>query len=300
MPGSKSRFVSRLIYALLVLLLIILGGVAWVLMSRGPVDTAPPPEAYLLWDLGERHETTMAQILPELTRTRLVFVGETHTEQAHHEAQLAVIKCLAPRVKLAVGLEMMEYGNQDILDGWVAGELFERDVAQSFAKDWSEDWRLYRPFFMYCRERGIPMVALNVPREITRKVASVGFQSLTRKELGELPPLSCKVRPEYESFLRQVLGEHAQSTNFTFFCEAQLVWDTAMAVHAVNYLKNNPETAMVVLTGTVHAWKMAVPTQVASLAPELSQRVLLPRVPGRLEERLLTDRDADYLILGKE
>ena len=50
--------------------------------------------------------------------------------------------------------------------------------------------------------------------------------------------------------------------NFTNFCEAQLVWDKAMAVHALGYVKKNPDRIMVLLAGTGHAWKKGIPERI--------------------------------------
>ncbi len=285
---------------LLLLLVAVTLAASWWWLVRERDAPLPRPEAYLLWDLRGRFETTLGQVLPDLAASRLVLVGESHDVQAHHDAQLAVIKGLAPRVDLAVGLEMLERGSQEVLDLWVGGALSEQQMARAFARDWGADWRLYRDIFLYCRERSIPMVGLNVPREITRKVAREGFLSLTREELGTLPMLSCNVSTAYEAFLRQALGQHGHGQSFTNFCEAQLVWDTAMAVYALEYLESRPDSVMVLLAGSVHVWKMAVPAQVKARAPGLRQKVLLPRIPGRLEEGLLSLSDADYLILGPE
>jgi hypothetical protein len=88
------------------------------------------------------------------------------------------------------------------------------------------------------------MVGLNVPRSITRKVAQNGFESLTPEEIGKLPPIVCRVDREYEEFLRRVLGSHGSESGFRRFCEAQLVWDTAMAIYALEYLKSIPNARL--------------------------------------------------------
>jgi hypothetical protein len=144
-----------------------------------------------------------------------------------------------------------------------------------------QDWHLYRDIFLYCRERRIPMVGLNVPRSITRKVAQNGFESLTPEEIGKLPPIVCRVDREYEEFLRRVLGSHGSESGFRRFCEAQLVWDTAMAIYALEYLKNHPERTVVVLCGMIHAWKKAAPEQAARENADVEQAVIQPAVKGR-------------------
>lgn len=290
----------------LVVILVLAG--AWLLYRAlfQDVQEPPAPGEVLLWDLREAKERTLAQALPDLSPPGLVYLGESHGSLLHHETQLAVIQALEEHgAKVAVGLEMLQHAQQQYLDQWVAGELPERRMREVFLKDWGYEWRLYRPIFVYCKEQDLPMVALNVPRSITRKVARQGFQSLTDQELGQLPPISCNVHPDYENFLRRVLGGHGGShgtesahsddQSFTRFCEAQLVWDTAMAIYALDFLESNPDHTMAVLCGSVHAWKLAIPSQAERLTPGLRQRVLLPFVPGRLTPEQLTSADADYV-----
>jgi uncharacterized iron-regulated protein len=144
------------------------------------------------------------------------------------------------------------------------------------------------------------MVGLNVPRSITRKVAQNGFESLTPEEIGKLPPIVCRVDREYEEFLRRVLGSHGSESGFRRFCEAQLVWDTAMAIYALAYLKDHPERTVVVLCGMIHAWKKAAPEQAARENAEVEQAVIQPAVKGRWTPGSVSKEDADYLILGLE
>jgi uncharacterized iron-regulated protein len=201
---------------------------------------------------------------------------------------------------MAVGLEMFQYIEQSILDAWIAQELSEAEMRRAFARNWSEDWNLYRDIFLYCRDRSIPVIGLNVPRSITHKVARNGFEALTQEEIGKLPPIVCRVDREYEAFLRRVLGSHSSGSGFRRFCEAQLVWDTAIAVYALAYLKNHPERTVVVLCGMIHAWKKAAPEQAARENGKVEQAIIQPAVKGRWPPGSVSKEDADYLILGLE
>jgi uncharacterized iron-regulated protein len=131
-------------------------------------------------------------------------------------------------------------------------------------------------------------------------VARNGFESLTPEEIGKLPPIVCRVDREYEEFLRRVLGSHGSKSGFRRFCEAQLVWDTAMAIYALEYLKDHPERTVVVLCGMIHAWKKAAPDQAARENAEVQQAVIQPAVKGRWTPGSVSKEDADYLILGLE
>jgi uncharacterized iron-regulated protein len=192
-----------------------------------------------IWDVAGKAEISLEQAAEKFPTPGIVYVGEFHDNAAHHAGQLAVIQSLDKRKRpLAVGLEMFQHIEQSILDAWVAKALSEEEMRRAFARNWSQDWHLYRDIFLYCRDRRIPMVSLNVPRSITRKVAQNGFASLTPEEIGKLPPIVCRVDREYEDFLRRVLGSHGSESGFRRFCEAQLVWDTAMAIYALAYLND--------------------------------------------------------------
>jgi len=254
-----------------------------------------------LWDIAGKAEISLEQAAGKFPSSGIVYVGEFHDNAAHHAAQLAVIQSLDKRKRpIAVGLEMFQHIEQSILDAWVAQALSEEEMRRAFARNWSDDWYLYRDIFMYCRERNIPMIGLNVPRSITRKVAQKGFESLTPEEIGKLPPIVCRVDREYEEFLRRVLGSHGSESGFRRFCEAQLVWDTAMAIYTLEYLKNHPAHTVVVLTGMIHAWKKAAPEQAARENPDVEQAVIQPSVKGRWTPGNVSKQDADYLILGLE
>ena len=254
-----------------------------------------------LWDVAGKAEISLEQAAGEFPSPGIVYVGEFHDNAAHHAGQLAVIQSLDKRKRpIAVGLEMFQHIEQSILDAWVAKALSEEEMRRAFARNWSQDWHLYQDIFLYCRDRSIPMVGLNVPRSITRKVAQNGFESLTPEEIGKLPPIVCRVDQEYEEFLRRVLGSHGSESDFRRFCEAQLVWDTAMAIYALEYLKSHPERTVVVLCGMIHAWKKAAPEQATRENAEVEQAVVQPAVKGRWTPGSVSKEDADYLILGLE
>jgi uncharacterized iron-regulated protein len=98
-------------------------------------------------------------------------------------------------------------------------------------------------------------------------------------------------------YIRKAYGAHAHGhANFQYFCEAQLVWDTAMAIRTLDYLKDHPDSMMVVLTGVGHAQKEAVPRQI-ELRSGAPIAVFLPEVPGSIDVKTVDRLDADYLLL---
>jgi uncharacterized iron-regulated protein len=252
-----------------------------------------------LLDLADGRSLALDEAVPLLRRQRVVLVGEEHATPEHHRAQLRVIQALADSgAQVAIGLEMFRRESQPALDRWVAGELSDSAFEQVFTANWGYPWPAYSAIFEFARDRRIPMIGLNVPPDITRQVARHGFQSLSASQRGALSDISCSVDEEYMRFIRQAFGTHGHG-NFAFFCEAQMIWDTAMAVHALDYLRAHPDRTMVILTGVGHAQKGAVPRQLRLRADTpLPVAALLPEIPGRLDRRTTDLQDADYLVTG--
>lgn len=234
-----------------------------------------------------------------LAARQFILVGERHTVESHHQGQLAVIRQLAVRgLPVAIGMEMMRSDSQAYLDAWVAGKLNEAEIQAVYADNWNYPWPLYRPIFLYAREKGIPMVGLNVPREVTRQVAREGFGSLSPEQRGDLPFVTCRVDDEYLAYIQEAYGAHAHGRmKFEHFCEAQLVWDKAMAVNAAQFVEKAPERRMVILAGTGHVRKGGIPRQLAALG-HTALAVVLPEIPGVLDAQTLGAGDADFLLQG--
>jgi uncharacterized iron-regulated protein len=241
---------------------------------------------------------SLPELVADLLGVRLVFMGEIHDNAAHHRAQLQVIRALREAgAKVAVGLEMFRRDSQGALDLWVAGRMSEESFLKVYHQNWSM-WPQYREIFHYARQAGIPLVSLNLPREITQQVARSGFASLSPQQLGELPGVRCDVDARYQEFIRRALGGHGHNGNsFLHFCEAQLLWDTVMAQALLDYLARNPEAVVVVLAGNGHAWKFGIPEQIRRRG-DVPLRVLLPELRGRIEAGNVTANEADYLLLG--
>jgi uncharacterized iron-regulated protein len=249
-------------------------------------------------DLNQEKELLMAQALARLKENRIILVGERHSNKRHHRAQLSVIQALNEAgIQVAIGLEMFRKDSQPALDRWISGDIDEKRFEKIYYDNWRYPWPVYRMIFEYARDYQVPLIGLNVPREITRQVSREGFKSLSQKQKGKLAEVSCIVDQEYMNYIRKSFGGHAHGRlNFIYFCEAQLVWDSAMAVYALDYLKRNPDAVVVILTGTGHAQKGAVPRQIRARS-NLPYAVILPEISGSIDAETISNKEADYIIL---
>lgn len=250
------------------------------------------------FNLTTQQVTTFAEIVADLQQSRAVFVGEMHGEAGHHSAQLQVIKKLHESgADVSIGLEMFRRDGQQALDRWVRGDLDEFEFGEIFLQHWS-NWHAYRDIFLFAREEKIPLIGLNIPREIVSQVAREGFASLSDAQRAQLPLAACNVSPEYQKFIRRALQGHADNeSNFGQFCEAQMLWDGSMAKNLEDYLQQHPQQIVVVLAGNGHSWKHGIPAQLKRRG-DYRTRVLLPEVHGRIDRQHIDGDDADYLLQG--
>ena len=233
------------------------------------------------FDLNRLEVTTLEEMIADLSGVQAVFIGEIH------EAG----------VRVSIGLEMFREDGQAELDRWRAGELDEDEFREIFARHWSY-WPVYREIFLYARDSRIPLVGLNIPRQLVKQVARSGFDSLSDEQRKDLPLTYCDVSPRYREFMSRTLQGHPlEGTAFENFCEAQILWDASMAVNLENYLQEHPERIVVVLAGNGHAWKHGIPEQLLRRGEYLT-RVLLPEVPGRIDRATTSADETDYLLEG--
>ena len=239
------------------------------------------------------------EMIVDIRKVNLIFVGEVHDRSSHHQAQLEIIKALdRSGVPVAIGLEMFRAASQKELDRWVEGSSGEKEFMKVYRDNWTAPWPLYKDIFLYAREHRIPMVGLNVADEITRKVSRQGFSSLGGEDLKHLPPgISCDIDEGYMNFIQRVYRAHQiEGKSFVHFCEAQMVWDKTMAWNLVEFLRKDPQRTVIVLAGTGHSWKKGIPEQIERLSGP-SYTVILPEVPGLIDPQAIPSSEADYILL---
>jgi len=263
-------------------------------------SASPSADAHTL-NLQNGSYVHLAELVADLKDARIIFIGENHDNRNHHQAQLDIIQALRKSgIEPVIGLEMFRSDSQAALDGWVNGTIDLARFKIAYNDNWKW-WDQYRPIFELARTARLPMIGLNFPREISAKVASQGFSSLSKKQLQKLPNSRCFVDGNYSDYIRQSLNSHGHQAGASFenFCEAQVLWDEVMAKNILAYLAAHPKKKMVVLAGNGHAWKPGIPERLMDNG-EISWRVLLPEAPGLTQRGSVNFYDGDYLILGLE
>jgi uncharacterized iron-regulated protein len=202
------------------------------------------------------------QILQSLRSANITYLGETHDSTTDHQDQLTILQNLRQKgPKLAIGLEMFQKPFQGALDRYLAGQISETELqAQSeYQKRWGFPWENYAPLLRLAKEQRIPVIALNTPTEITRKVAKQGLASLQGDDLKYIPPLAEIDRSNtayrdriFASYRQHQLQATTNSKSFDRFYEAQILWDETMAAAAATFYRQNPQSRLVIIAGQAH------------------------------------------------
>ena len=227
------------------------------------------------------------ELMADLEDVRIVYVGERHSNEAHHDVQLRILKALCEKdPTLLVGMEMFVGSDQHALDQWSAGHLDE----ETFLKEvgWEEKWRfdfaLYRAILDFIREESLEVVAVNVPRSIVETVARVGLDGLSDDERDHIAQEVDTSGEEHRAYVESAFDTHESDeiSEFEFFYEAQCVWEDSMA-EAISRTLNNKR--MVVITGNGHiAYKFGIPHR-AFKRTKASFRSVMPLAVGTEVER---------------
>jgi uncharacterized iron-regulated protein len=242
---------------------------------------------------------SFADMISDLLQSRVIYVGESHTQRSDHAAQLKVIEAVFQRhPNLVVGMEMFDRSYQQVLDQWSAGELDERSFLRK--TQWYANWRynysLYREILEYVRDHRIRLIGLNIPFDIPAKIRVGGIDNLLPKDKRYIPADIDTTNTAQREYLAEVFKRHEFSghTIFEDFYMAQCVWDEAMAEAVARNLNND---IMIVLAGAGHIrYKYGIP-QRAYRRTGLPFRTIYLDSSGRELDRAI----ADYIwVTGDE
>ena len=200
--------------------------------------------------------TSEDELIKTLGEYRIVMVGETHTNQAHHDVQFDIIKGLTESgKKVILALEMYNPAQDEVLAAWSSGTTDASTFIEQtdFLTTWSHNYRYYEAIFNYVRENNIPMYGVNTPRKYATKIGRGGLGALTEEDLKVLPAIDTST-VEHKFFFKVAMQgmDATMPTQFRNIYPAQCLWDAAMGEGAIKAAKENPDAVIVVLAGSGH------------------------------------------------
>ncbi|MFN3740470.1 MAG: ChaN family lipoprotein [Thermodesulfovibrionales bacterium] len=223
---------------------------------RRPVRIIEPKKSLSIKDLIDR-----------ISDKKIIYIGEYHDRFSHHYLQRLLIKELfSKNKKIAIGMEMFQRPFQQILDDYIKGKIEEKEFLKQteYFKRWGFDYNLYKPIIDLAREYSIPVIALNLKKEITEKVSRSGIESLSEEEKKQIPEELDFSDQEYKKRLEEVFRQHKRPEgSFEYFYQSQILWDETMAMSIDEYLRKAPDYQIIVLAGGGHiAFGSGIPKRV--------------------------------------
>lgn len=200
---------------------------------------------------------------------RIIYVGEIHANKASHQVQLKILKACYEKFgnNLTVGMEMFTRPYQPFLDQWTAGEIDEQKFLEEthWDKEWGYDYLLYKDIFDFVREKKIPLIALNAPKELVRMVSKKGMKDLTEEERKLLPEIDTSDF-FHRVYLERATREHRDhAAALERYNDVQCLWEEYMAQTIANYLSSweGKDKKMLVFAGNGHIiYDFGIPARV--------------------------------------
>jgi uncharacterized iron-regulated protein len=276
---------------------LLLAVVVYTGISAGPLAASDAERCEIWIDLYSGEPVTYEDMLEDLLEARVIYLGERHTLDRHHETQERIIAGLtAEGVAVAVGLEMLPVDVQPVLDRYNAGEITFDEFAAEVG--WEEIWdnyEDYRAAIEAGHNAGAPILALNARRELAKQVVRNGLDSLDAEWAAKVPEGVNTDQPEYERELLRIMMVMAHATGQSDMMrrmfEAQVIKDEVMADAIARFMKS-PEgenRTVVVLCGAGHiSYGYGIPSRVRS------------RVPGVVDRMVVMSESGDVVLSERE
>ena len=252
---------------------------SWFLKVASMGDHLGPQE---IIKLPEGKSISFSQLMEDFRPSQVIFVGESHDQWEHHQAQVRILQALITEGKdVVVAMEMFQRSQQPTLDRWRQGVLTEEQFSKEvlWETTWGTDYSFYKGILDLAREHHLKVLGLNVPKELSRKVARAGIDNLSPEDRNSLPEMDLKDR-DHRRYIRSSYKQHRKGTakGFEYFYQAQCLWDEAMAETIFDFLKS-PEgegKTILVLAGNGHiAFGFGIPRRLHRRIPLPYQTVLL-------------------------
>jgi uncharacterized iron-regulated protein len=158
-----------------------------------------------------RNGMELESVVTKASSAQVIYVGESHDSYADHLTQLEIIRLLhAQNPNIAIGMEQFQQPFQSVLDGYIQGKLSEKELVRQseWMERWKFDYRLYRPILSFAREHGIPVIALNIAKEIIGKVSKDGIEGLPEEDKGKIPSDIDYSDEKYRERLEKIYQQH--------------------------------------------------------------------------------------------
>ncbi len=240
---------------------------------EAPYPPADQPAVGDIYHLTTGIKVTREEMLAALPDARIIYVGETHDNPASHRLELQVLEAVLDQHpgQVSLGMEMFNHEQQAVLDEWVAGKLSEKEFLKTsdWYGVWSQDFRYYRDILNFARDHQVPVIGLNVTKQLRQKVGMSDLEALDEATRAQLPEMDLNDRYQ-RAMTEAVYADHSHGGKMLDgFLRIQTLWDEAMANAVANVMRDKgPGYRMVVMAGGNHVrYGFGIPRRVFRRLP---------------------------------
>lgn len=258
-------------------------------------------------DLRARRFIAFKTLVDAVAQTQIIAVGEEHYHPDIQAFELQLLRALAKRRPhhLALSMEFLERDQQATVDAYLAQAINRRTLQQRLHAS-PAFMRYYVPLLRDARQLAIPVLAMNAPRQIARRVARQGWpktkQELNTTERQYLPQALGPISTAYHSyFLAAVAGSHTLTGDQAErFATASYLKDATMAAALAAFMKQHPTFIVLAIAGRFHFdYGLAIPALLRQYKQAIGMRriTVMAVAPEQTVDlhRLARDGLADYL-----
>ena len=191
-------------------------------------------------------QVSYSQMLNTLSGADVALFGEQHNDPISHWLELSLLKDLykIKGEKLILGSEVWEADQQLIMNEFLASKHMTMESYAESSRQWKNFVTDYQPILAFAKDKGIDVIATNVPRRYASMVSAQGIEvldSLSDQAKAFLPtlPLHINLEDEYYEEVAEFFKKMSmmKSTSVSNLVKAQALKDATMASNIVKYLK---------------------------------------------------------------
>lgn len=237
--------------------------------AAAPHATADSALQGRVWDARARRFIAPEEARALLAGAEVALLGETHDNPVHHEIQRSILERMVRSGRRpALAMEQIDTEWQGDVDRALSQEATAQSIEKAgrVSRGWS--WPLYAPLVTLAIESGLPVVALNLSRERTRRIIAQGLDALGSGEAQRLALDRTWNRGRNALLRREIVEGHCgeDSPIVDKLVDVQRAKDAVMADRILAHAARG----VAAILGRGHARRdLDVPLYLAARAPQL-------------------------------
>ena len=201
------------------------------------------------------------EMIDELSKKRVIFLGESHTSMKIHGSQDQIIRALYKKnPEITIGMEFFKREHNAVLKEWSEGRLTEEELM--YKTGWytggGYNFGYYRPFIRFAREKGLTVEGMNIPRTVLRNVSRNGLDNLSKKEkamVGDVVVNNAEHKQLIMKYFDGAMMGHGDKKMMQTMLDnryaAQCVWDNVFS-DSILEKADNSNGIYIVIVGSGH------------------------------------------------